>query len=181
MHWTSPYRDPWPQPPSPSPDMGPHCTEPPSGDHSPASCRPPRCSHFFIMEHTVGKWAVCILRECLLVELSFSHFCYLYLCIIPFRCFHLFTRKHSSRMHTTSFSDSWAGGLLTENPLHRDPLHRDSPCTETSRQRPAPCGQTNTCENIILPQISFAGGNNCDLTYKAENRSNTNVLSFSVT
>ena len=23
-----------------------------------------------------------------------------------------------------------------------------------------PCGQTNTCENITLPQISFAGGNN---------------------
>ena len=29
-------------------------------------------------------------------------------------------------------------------------------CWETTH----PCGQTNTCENIILPQTSFAGGNN---------------------
>ena len=25
---------------------------------------------------------------------------------------------------------------------------------------PPPCGQTHTCENITLPQTSFAGGNN---------------------
>ena len=128
------------------------------------------------MRHTVGKWALCILRECFL---SFSHFCYLHLYIILFRCFHLFTRKHCSRMHTIRFSDSWEVSLQRpppgQRPLHTEtpPAHRDSPCTDTSRQRPSPCGQTNTCENIILPQISFAGGNKCDLTYKAENRLNT--------
>ena len=28
------------------------------------------------------------------------------------------------------------------------------------RETPSPCGQTNTCEIITLPQTSFAGGNN---------------------
>ena len=35
--------------------------------------------------------------------------------------------------------------------------HVFSHLTET--ETPLPCGQTDTCENITLPQTSFAGGN----------------------
>ena len=66
------------------------------------------------------------------------------------------------------------GGLPDiETPGQRPPLDKDLPWTETPLgQRPLdhvtcdacweidpqPCGQTNTCENITLPQTSFAGG-----------------------
>ena len=49
----------------------------------------------------------------------------------------------------------------------RDPLppgQRPPPRTETPGQRP-PCGQTDACENITLPQTSFAGGNDTESNY----------------
>ena len=86
------------------------------------------------------------------------------------------TRKHSSRMRTTRFSDG--GGVLPTDPPEgkwdkgQRPLGRNmGPGTDSlegtwdqaSRQevtsyRDPLCGQTGTCENITLSQTSFAGG-----------------------
>ena len=86
-------------------------------------------------------------------------------------------------MRTACFSDS-EGVLCRGTPLDRDPwteipLGQTPPSTETTlegtwdqEQSPpegtldqaarhhteTPCGQTNTSENITLPQTSFAGG-----------------------
>ena len=67
---------------------------------------------------------------------------------------------------------SWTYTPWKETPLDRD-LRQDIPWIETPpstenppgqrppAQRPrSPCWQTDTCENIILPQTSFAGCNN---------------------
>ena len=54
---------------------------------------------------------------------------------------------HSNRMHTAALYRT--GGLSGQRP----------PWTETPLDRD-PCGQTDACENITLPQTSFAGGNN---------------------
>ena len=47
---------------------------------------------------------------------------------------------------------------MTETPLDRDPANRD-PRTETPLDKEPPCGQTDACENITLPQTSFAAVN----------------------
>ena len=70
------------------------------------------------------------------------------------------TRMHSRRMRTARFigclyreglSVSESRGCL---PLGLRGVSATPPFTSP------PCGQTNTCENITLPQISSAGGNN---------------------
>ena len=66
-------------------------------------------------------------------------------------------------MRTTGFSDSGGGVCLP--PPDADPLDAEPPLPRGCKQKPVeadpyPCGQTNTCENITLPQTSFTGGNN---------------------
>ena len=53
--------------------------------------------------------------------------------------------------------------LVQKPPRQRPPGQRPS-WTEIPRQRSPPCGQTDACENITLPQTLFAGGNNCSHT-----------------
>ena len=38
----------------------------------------------------------------------------------------------------------------------------------TSYRDPPPCGQTDTCKNITLPQTSFAGGNKYNIKYNIQ-------------
>ena len=78
------------------------------------------------------------------------------------------TRNHSSRMYTARFSDS--GGFhyrdpWTETSLDREPLPWKEHGTkqEVTSYRDPPHGQTDTWENITLPQTSFAGGKNIDI------------------
>ena len=79
------------------------------------------------------------------------------------------TRMHSSRMRTACFSDSGGSHYIGLLPGQRPPWEehgtkdRDPPGRNMRRgsmtendiiQRPLPYGQTNTCENITLPQTS---------------------------
>ena len=56
--------------------------------------------------------------------------------------------------------------LWTETPWRETALDKDPPWTGSDiiQRAPHPHGQTDTCENITLPQTSFAGGNNPSLT-----------------
>ena len=72
-----------------------------------------------------------------------------------------YTRKHSSRMrtaHSLTVSRSipciLGGGGFCPIFLKADHPHLDAD---------PPCGQTNTCETITLPQTSFAGGKSLSL------------------
>ena len=57
-------------------------------------------------------------------------------------------------MRTVRFSSSGKGCLTPS-------LDADLPWMQTPWiQTPSPRGQTNTCENITLPQTAFAGGKN---------------------
>ena len=89
---------------------------------------------------------------------------------------------HSNRMRITRSSTvTGAGVSMTETPLDRYPLDREPPDREPPDKDPIPDRdtlgqgqghmtkmmillmtdrQTDTCENITLPQISFAYGNN---------------------
>ena len=77
-------------------------------------------------------------------------------------------------MHTARFSDS-GGSPYRDTPGQRPPEGTwdqgqrpplEGTWDQTARQEvtsyrdPPPCGQTDTCENITLPQTLFAGGNN---------------------
>ena len=77
---------------------------------------------------------------------------------------------HSSRMHTAR-SLPYREGSLSKKSLSRGSLSRGCLFRGESLSRgvsvggvcqvdPLPRGQTNACENITLPQTSFAGGNN---------------------
>ena len=69
------------------------------------------------------------------------------------------TRKHSTMMLTACSSTVIGGGLsVTETSWTETPPGQRPPWIETPP--PLPRGQTNTCENITLSQISFAGGKN---------------------
>ena len=83
------------------------------------------------------------------------------------------TRKHSSRIRTTCFSDSGRRVVQPPPSLDADSLDADPPeadCPGCRSPTPdadpprmqtlPPRGQTNTCENITLSETSFAGGNN---------------------
>ena len=49
----------------------------------------------------------------------------------------------------------WMQTLGSTPPWKQTPLWSCDACWEAT----PPCGQTNTCDNITLPQTSFAGGN----------------------
>ena len=75
------------------------------------------------------------------------------------------TRMHSSRMRTASslpYRGSLSGGLcpgvLCRGFSVWGSLSGASLSWRPPGQRP-PCGQTDTCENITLPETSFASGN----------------------
>ena len=86
------------------------------------------------------------------------------------------TRKHSSRMctaHLLTVSSSFPcilGGVCPKppeadpmeaaHPLEADPLDPPGHMTCDACWKATPNRQTNTCENITLPQSSFAGGRN---------------------
>ena len=61
---------------------------------------------------------------------------------------------HSSGMYTAC-SLPYQGSLLRQRPPGQRPSDRD-PQTETET---SPVDRTDTCENVNLPQTSFAGGN----------------------
>ena len=93
-----------------------------------------------------------------------------------------FTRQHSSRMCTAHLSlyqgvvSVGGASPCTETPqTHspdrdppqeqetRDPRRNMGPVNQTGSEiieTPSPCGQTDTCKNITLPQTSFVGTNN---------------------
>ena len=66
------------------------------------------------------------------------------------------TIMHSSRMRTARCLRTWglclggAGGLCSGDLFPKDLCHLG----------PIPCGQIDACENITLPQTSFAGSKN---------------------
>ena len=84
------------------------------------------------------------------------------------------SRLRTARSLTVSRSIGGGGGLGVFCPTHPDAdppgCRPPSGCRPPPRCRPPswmqsplpdadpPCGQTNTCENITLPQTSFSGG-----------------------
>ena len=64
-------------------------------------------------------------------------------------------------MHTAPFSSS-GGGLLSPSPPPRQTPWRLFMWPVMHAGKPTPRGQTNTYENITLPQTSFAGGKYTD-------------------
>ena len=58
-----------------------------------------------------------------------------------------------ARSSTVTGGSPWQRPLWTETPANRDPR------TETPLDKEPPCGQTDACENITLPQTSFAAVN----------------------
>ena len=69
--------------------------------------------------------------------------------------FFLETRMYSSRVRTARslpLGASVHGGYLY--------MGMSLPRGVSVRETSSPCGQTDICENIALPQTSFAGGNN---------------------